>query len=509
MGGSSSQPQTTTQSTKVELPDWVNSAAQSNYAQAQQASQNLAGPYQGQRVADMTSGQLANINALQGNVGSTQPAYDYAQLGAASAMNYSPLTVYGAQIGGVPMMSTVQNAGPQSVQGASFGSIPMMSAVQNAGPQSVQGADIASNLPQFMNPYVQNVINPTLSVLDQQRQQALNQIGDNATRAGAFGGSRQGVQEGVTNAQYGMQGAQLAGQLYNQAVPVVLNAAQQQAQLQQQANLANQSLGFQGSLANQQYEQQANQLNQAAALQTGLANQQYNQQANLANQSLGLQAALANQQYGQQANQVNQAAQMQALLANQQAVQQANLANQNAGLQNAQLGLAGAQNLGALATQGQAANIAGIQAAMGGQAQLQAQQQAQLAAAQQLYSEQANMPLQQLQVLQSALSNSPYGNTTTGITVAPGPSSNPWMQGLGLGMMGLSFLSDRTEKTDIKKVGKDTETGLDLYAYRYKGDPKKHIRRSSARWRRTLRRSSPIRFVRSAASSPSTSALVR
>ena len=82
------------------------------------------------------------------------------------------------------------------------------------------------------------------------------------------------------------------------------------------------------------------------------------------------------------------------------------------------------------------------------------------------------MPLQQLQVLQSALSNSPYGNTTTGITVAPGPSSNPWMQGLGLGMMGLSFLSDRTEKTDIKKVGKDTETGLDLYAYRYKGDPK-------------------------------------
>ena len=167
MGGSSSQPQTTTQTTKVELPEWVNTAAQSNYAQAQQASQNLAGPYQGQRVADMTSGQLANINALQNNVGSTQPVYNAALGITGNAANYAPT--------------------------------------------QVQGADIASNLPQFMNPYIQNVINPTLSVLDQNRQIALNQIGDQAARAGAFGGSRQGVQEGVTNAQYGMQGAQLAG----------------------------------------------------------------------------------------------------------------------------------------------------------------------------------------------------------------------------------------------------------------------------------------------------------
>ena len=203
MGGSSSQPQTTTQSTKVELPDWVNTAAQSNYAQAQQASQNLAGPYQGQRVADMTSGQLANINALQGNVGSTQPVYNAALGITGNAANYAPT--------------------------------------------QVRGADIASNLPQFMNPYIQNVINPTLSVLDQHRQIALNQIGDQATRAGAFGGSRQGVQEGVTNAQYGMQGAQLAGQLYQQAVPVVLGAAQQQAQLQQQANLANQAANYQAA----------------------------------------------------------------------------------------------------------------------------------------------------------------------------------------------------------------------------------------------------------------------
>jgi hypothetical protein len=27
-------------------------------------------------------------------------------------------------------------------------------------------------------------------------------------------------------------------------------------------------------------------------------------------------------------------------------------------------------------------------------------------------------------------------------------------------------------KTDIEKVGRDKETGLNMYAYRYKGDPK-------------------------------------
>ena len=33
-------------------------------------------------------------------------------------------------------------------------------------------------------------------------------------------------------------------------------------------------------------------------------------------------------------------------------------------------------------------------------------------------------------------------------------------------------MSDENEKTDKKKIGKDPDTGLDLYSYRYKGDPK-------------------------------------
>jgi hypothetical protein len=35
-------------------------------------------------------------------------------------------------------------------------------------------------------------------------------------------------------------------------------------------------------------------------------------------------------------------------------------------------------------------------------------------------------------------------------------------------------MSDRTTKTDIKKLGKDPASGIDMYAYRYKGDPKSY-----------------------------------
>jgi hypothetical protein len=42
------------------------------------------------------------------------------------------------------------------------------------------------------------------------------------------------------------------------------------------------------------------------------------------------------------------------------------------------------------------------------------------------------------------------------------------------GIGSLAALSDREAKTDIKKVGTNERTGLDIFAYRYKGDPKSY-----------------------------------
>lgn len=82
------------------------------------------------------------------------------------------------------------------------------------------------------------------------------------------------------------------------------------------------------------------------------------------------------------------------------------------------------------------------------------------------------------------------GGTTSGTSYSsgnfmqPGMGTGGWLGG-GLGLGGLLlqgfakggalaglFSSDQRDKTDIKELGIDPLTGLKMYAYRYKGDPK-------------------------------------
>jgi hypothetical protein len=90
------------------------------------------------------------------------------------------------------------------------------------------------------------------------------------------------------------------------------------------------------------------------------------------------------------------------------------------------------------------------------------------------WKEEQDYPLQQLNLRLAAVGATPYGSSQTQTTTGSG-GGNAGMSALG-GIMGLlSFLpglSDRDDKTDIEKLGKDPETGLTMYAYRYKGDPK-------------------------------------
>jgi hypothetical protein len=48
--------------------------------------------------------------------------------------------------------------------------------------------------------------------------------------------------------------------------------------------------------------------------------------------------------------------------------------------------------------------------------------------------------------------------------------------GFGASALGglLGLLSDPKDKTDVEPLGKDEDSGLPLYAYRYKGDPKSY-----------------------------------
>lgn len=76
----------------------------------------------------------------------------------------------------------------------------------------------------------------------------------------------------------------------------------------------------------------------------------------------------------------------------------------------------------------------------------------------QTYSEKES-PDNSASPLQSILG---FGSTILGAKTAGGGS-------IAASLLGLS---DEREKTDIQKLGKDPETGLQLYSYRYKGDPK-------------------------------------
>lgn len=98
----------------------------------------------------------------------------------------------------------------------------------------------------YMNPYTQAVIERTQADIERQRQMAANQLGAQATAARAFGGSRQGVAEGVMAGEYGRMAGDIAAQQrqagYTQAMDAAmrdraarLGAASQLGSLGQQA----------------------------------------------------------------------------------------------------------------------------------------------------------------------------------------------------------------------------------------------------------------------------------
>jgi hypothetical protein len=127
-----------------------------------------------------------------------------------------------------------------------------------------------------------------LDDLESSRRMAIQNTGERATAARAFGGSRQGVAEALTNQGFAKQASTLGTQLnesaFNQAVQL------QAADLarQQQAGLANQAMGLQGAqfrlgaanqLGNLGAQQQALRLSGAqAAMGAGGARQAFEQQ---------------------------------------------------------------------------------------------------------------------------------------------------------------------------------------------------------------------------------------
>jgi len=219
-----------------------------------------------------------------------------------------------------------------------------------------------SDISSYMNPYTQQVIGGydpvtktstgVLGDIESARQAAVQQMGEAATRAKAFGGTRQGVAEAATNRAYADKAAQMSAQMRQQGFDASANLMQQDLNRMQQANLQSSQQGA-----------------GAAQYGAGAINQAMQQNAAAQNEMQRYNASLAQQSD----------------LANQQAYAAANAQR---------LGAAG--QLGALGQQQQNLGMSGAQAVMGaGQAQQQMTQQQ--------YDALRNIGMEKLGVAQSGL----------------------------------------------------------------------------------------------------------
>jgi len=204
-----------------------------------------------------------------------------AGLGAAGEMGYLPAAV-----------------GARTVAGTSY-QAPTISGVSPISAQNVQAGQLGqTSLSPYMNPYISNVINQSAADLARQEAMQQNVIGAQATRAGAFGGSREAVQRAATSGEYQRNLANLSANLRQAGFTQAQQAAQQDIAGAMQAALANQAAGLQAQTTTGQQSLQSQLANQAALQQAGQFGASQAQSAAMANQQAALQAALANQQAG-------------------------------------------------------------------------------------------------------------------------------------------------------------------------------------------------------------------
>lgn len=152
---------------------------------------------------------------------------------------------------------------------------------------------------EYMNPYTSQVRANALADLESARQAAIQQTGERATAARAFGGSRQGVAEALTNQGFAKQAANLGTTLNEQAFNQAMAMQQADIGRRSAADIANQQAGLQGAqlrlggasqLGNLAAQQQALRLGGAqAVMAAGGARQALDQQQMDAIRNIGLQ----------------------------------------------------------------------------------------------------------------------------------------------------------------------------------------------------------------------------
>jgi len=458
------------------------------FGAAQAAMDRAATPIanMGQSAQLATQGVGLIGQGAQGLTAAQQQANQYAQANLGQAQGYlgssADMANRYSQANMGQSLSTLGQA-ERIAAGAAPTNFAQAQGTLGQGIGALQGAAQMydpSGVQKFMNPYQQQVIDESIRQINRQGDMSRQNLQAQATRAGAFGGSREGVQRAELERGLSEQrNAAIVGGLsqgYNQAASQAQQAfeAQQGRQLAQAQGLQG-AAGLQGQFGQTQ-QQQA--LQQAQALQGigGLYGQQSLQQAQLGQGAAGLTSNIGQtlgQQQLQQAQLGQGAAGLQGNLSGQLAGlagMYGNIAGQQANIygQQSQLGQSMAQGIGNLAQQqfgigrdmaqglgalgAQQGNLATQGAALGQAAQgmnqqdtnflynlgssQQKQLQSELDASRQNELTKNMQPYQQMGFVSDIYRGAP--SSQMAVTTASQATPSPFQQVAGLGIAGLS-----------------------------------------------------------------------
>lgn len=485
-GGGGGQQTSTQTSYQTNIPAYLEGPTQRMVARGETLSEQGYQPYTGERVAGFTPTQTAAFNEL-GGLGtpsqfgqagqSVTGAQQFGTAGAIGAMGYQPTQFNQYQMSGPGAVGAGQ------VQGTGYDAYGVQAAPDVTG-TAYQAAQ-AGYTPQWSAETAQSYMSPyQKAVTDIAKREAttdaamLNrELAGKAAKAGAFGGSRFGVEQALLGSKLATNLSDIQTKGLESAYQSGMGQFNAEQAARQAINLANQgalnqagqfgaSQAQAAALANQQARQQANMASQQAynqALQFGATQAQA---AQIANQQANLTAAQSNQQMQYQTGLQN----LQAALTTQQQQDAARRAGAELNLQGAQFGaqtgLSAAERLGQLGTASQAADLQRISAQQAAGAQQQALQQQKLDTAYQQATEQRDWEKNQLGFLSGLIRGTPFSTSQLQTQSAPGSSTASQLASIGLGAYGLSSLLGKKAGGAIKGYA----GGGSVEGYAYGGD---------------------------------------
>ena len=379
-----------------------------------------------QMVAKLSEDQLAAVNLAREGVGSYIPYLQRASelgeqgitavekaLRGTQMLGYQiPGMVGAGQLASTLGMRGIEDSAARARAGAGgaqeailgAGSFGLGTAKQGIASLAGTGGQFSPDqIQSYMNPYEQNVIDQVMMDIARSGDIEKRNLDAQAVGAGAFGGSRQGIerQEIGRNVldQQAKSAAQLRASGYQNAAQQAMTAYEQAMARQQGAAQITGQLGQSGAQLGAQSAEAAGRL--------GLSAEQMNMQGAEAAGNLGMQGA----QMGLSGIQAGLGAQQQA-----------------AGLGQGLAGLG--QGIAGLGQMGQQMNIQDVNTLMTTGRQSQAQEQATLDAAYQNAYQNQMQPYRQLAFASDIAQGVPSGSQS--MVTQPGPSATSQMLGLGL-----------------------------------------------------------------------------